>query len=275
MKLVFQTENEKGKKQPYKFALDPFNPSPQSNYSFTSFIPFDASPYFKQLAEEKFSINSSKIKVFDEVKIVAKKERDYRMIGNPGSDRIIDSKKTGTAYPDVFQMIQFNAPMATVKGNPPQLVIYVRGHEVVPMYMLNGMVVEADFINSIPPTSIDYMEVLGTGSSARYGVARVINVVLKPGGIQREPIGMNTTKYPGFYQAREFYSPRYDVPDNRHNLDDKRTTLHWEPVVVTDAYGRAAISFFTADAASTYRIVMEGITYDGYPGTASATFVVE
>jgi TonB-dependent Receptor Plug Domain len=273
MKLVFQTENEKGKKQPYKFALDPFNPSPLSNYRFTSYLSFDATPFLKQQAEEKLVINSTKVKVFDEVKIVAKRERDPRLLGMPGVDRVVDPKKLGSGYANVFQMLQSQVPGVVVTGYPPNMSIKIRGKD--PIYLYNGMQVEADFFSTISPTEVDYVEVLGPGSALRYGATSALNVVLKAGGGARETIGMNTVKYPGFYQTREFYSPRYNVPDNRHSLDDKRITLCWMPVVETDALGRGEVSFFTADAASTYRIVMEGITYDGYPGTASATFVVE
>jgi hypothetical protein len=108
-----------------------------------------------------------------------------------------------------------------------------------------------------------------------YGANSVINVVLKIGAWDRVPIGVNQAKYPGFYSTREFYSPRYDVKDDRHNLLDKRTTLFWEPMMLTDANGRAALSFYTGDVASRYRIVIEGITADGYPGTGTITFEVK
>jgi TonB-dependent Receptor Plug Domain len=273
MKLAFQTENEKGKKQPYKFALDPFNPSPASSHPFTSFVAFDASPFLKQQAEEKLVINSQKVKVFDEVKVVAKRERDPRLIGMAGADRLVDPQKLSQGYANVFQMLQSQVPGVIVTGNPPNMSILIRNKP--PIYLYNGMVVEADFISTISPTEIDYVEILGPGSASRYGGTSALNIVPKAGGGTRETIGVNSAKYPGFYQSREFYSPRYDVPDNRHSFDDKRTTLFWMPILETDENGRAAVSFFTADAASSYRIVMEGITYDGYPGTASSTFKVE
>jgi uncharacterized protein YfaS (alpha-2-macroglobulin family) len=65
------------------------------------------------------------------------------------------------------------------------------------------------------------------------------------------------------------------VKDNRHSLEDKRTTLFWEPMMMTDPQGRAAVAFYTGDVASRYRVVLEGITADGYPGTASTTFEVK
>lgn len=76
-------------------------------------------------------------------------------------------------------------------------------------------------------------------------------------------MGINQARFPGFYQPREFYAPRYDVADDRHNLLDKRTTLFWHPTVTTDSEGKAIITFFTADVTTRYRIIMEGIAPDG------------
>jgi hypothetical protein len=35
----------------------------------------------------------------------------------------------------------------------------------------------------------------------------------------------------------EFYSPRYDMPSERHSVADKRTTLYWEPMVEQTVLG--------------------------------------
>jgi hypothetical protein len=123
------------------------------------------------------------------------------------------------------------------------------------------------------PTDVEIIEVVKSGA-AMYGANSVINIVLKSGAWDRVPIGINQVKYPGFYQSREFYSPRYDVPNDQQNKPDKRTTLYWEPIIETDNHGRAAINFYTADVSSRYRIIIEGITPDGYPGTGTTIFEV-
>ena len=97
MNLVFQTENEKGKKQPYKFLLDPFNSPPQPAYSFTSFTPFDATKYLAQQAEEKHFLKSTEIKVLKDVVVTAKKEPDSRLIGFSG-DAVIKVKNNDVGF---------------------------------------------------------------------------------------------------------------------------------------------------------------------------------
>jgi hypothetical protein len=69
-----------------------------------------------------------------------------------------------------------------------------------------------------------------------------------------------------FAITRQFYRPRYTVktPDV---LKDQRSTIHWEPLVITDKEGKAAVSFFTSDKPSNYTIIMEGSDMNGNIGS--------
>jgi len=59
-----------------------------------------------------------------------------------------------------------------------------------------------------------------------------------------------------------FYSPRYTVATTPTGKD-RRSTIFWEPNVVTDAYGKAALSFFSADQPGTYTVIIEGTDMNG------------
>jgi hypothetical protein len=68
----------------------------------------------------------------------------------------------------------------------------------------------------------------------------------------------------GYQTPTEFYSPQYDTPELRNNLvPDLRSTIYWQPNVVSDENGKASLSFYTADSQSTYSAVIEGVTSDG------------
>lgn len=270
MNLVFQTENLKGKKQPYKFILDPLAPPAATAYNITAFEPFDASKFLQQQADEKLIEKSTKTIVLEEVTISAKKEPDPRLIGM-GGGRVVDVKKIGAeGYGNIFQLMQTRVPGVIVTSSGNSYSVKIRGANAI--FLLDGRVSDVDMVGMMAPTDVEYIEVLP--NSALYG-GSAINIILRQGAWDRDAIGVNQVKHPGFYQTREFYSPNYNVKDNRHSLEDKRTTLFWEPMMMTDAAGRAAVAFYTGDVASRYRIVMEGITVDGYPGTATATFRVE
>lgn len=274
MTLVFQTENKKGKKQPYKFSLDPAALPPSFPQRFTSFLAFDATPFLEQKADEKLIENSSKVKVLDEAKVTAKRDTPDPRLLNPGgpSGRVVDVQKDlggGLGYASINQMLYARVAGLNVIDGGWQ----IRGKPVV--FAVNNMQVTTDFVNAISPTDVDLIEVLF--NSVQYGGQHVISIILRDGSSVRdyEVVGVNQVKTRGFYQAREFYSPNYDVNDNRHSLEDKRTTLFWEPMMMTDLEGRAAVAFFTGDVPSRYRVVIEGVTADGYPGTASTTFEVK
>ena len=75
----------------------------------------------------------------------------------------------------------------------------------------------------------------------------------------------NTTFYPLGYQAPvEFYSPKYDTTAKKDNeIPDLRTTLYWNPKLVTDERGNTSFSFYTSDQPGSYFVCIEGISEDG------------
>jgi len=86
------------------------------------------------------------------------------------------------------------------------------------------------------------------------------------------PISITKVTPLGFQKPAEFYVPKYDVDSVRLNdKADLRTTIYWNPKLETDENGSEHVSFYTADKANNYSVVMEGITSSGeicrYAGT--------
>ena len=73
------------------------------------------------------------------------------------------------------------------------------------------------------------------------------------------------TYYPLGYQLPvEFYSPKYDRTDRVDNeVPDVRTTLYWQPQLVTDEKGQAVFSFYNSDHPGDYFMIIEGISENG------------
>jgi len=68
----------------------------------------------------------------------------------------------------------------------------------------------------------------------------------------------------GYQKPAEFYSPRYDTQEEKNRWNpDMRTTIYWNPNVHILSSGEASFDFYTADASTTYTIVIEGITPEG------------
>lgn len=65
----------------------------------------------------------------------------------------------------------------------------------------------------------------------------------------------------GYQTPVEFYSPQYDTPELKYDrVADLRSTIYWKPNLEADIDGNASVSFYTADAKTTYSVVVEGFT---------------
>ncbi|MBC7418253.1 MAG: carboxypeptidase regulatory-like domain-containing protein [Pedobacter sp.] len=78
----------------------------------------------------------------------------------------------------------------------------------------------------------------------------------------------------GYDKSRAFYVPRYDVTANL-NRNDLRTTVYWNPSVVTDAAGKASFEFYNADGKGKYKVVVEGIDDNGDVARSVYRYIVK
>lgn len=67
----------------------------------------------------------------------------------------------------------------------------------------------------------------------------------------------------GFAKQREFYSPKYVNAANTYNYNDLRTTIYWNPKVITTTAAPLALEYYNADGNGTYRAVIEGVDKNG------------
>ena len=80
----------------------------------------------------------------------------------------------------------------------------------------------------------------------------------------------------GYSTERNFNAPDYGNPKTDTSKTDFRSTIYWNPEVVTNSVtGAADISFYASDLPGTYRIVGEGITQTGEPVRSIVFITVE
>ncbi len=84
--------------------------------------------------------------------------------------------------------------------------------------------------------------------------------------------GMYLDKPMPISYAKQFYKPKYTVKDTAGHLPDRRSTIDWEPNIITGINGMAKVVFYTADKPSTYTITIEGGDMNGNIG--SKTFKI-
>ena len=164
-----------------------------------------------------------------------------------------------------------------------------QGNKTPVQVFLNGMPVDARDINNVSVADLESVEIflrdeLGTVDRA-YGTrgVLVINTKKAPVGqkISRQELmdmipKTNVIKYSpmGYSKEREFYSPKY-LPNAQITNTDLRTTIYWNPKVITDEKGAASFEFFNADGRGTYRAVIEGFDKNGNLGRAVYRYTVK
>ncbi len=180
-------------------------------------------------------------------------------------------------YTTIYDLIRTTVPRAKViRNGPVQKVILGRlssGTEAA--IALDGKLVSFNFLETIDPHSIAIVDILtGFYASGLYGTDPVIALVSKdPSEVAKPQSGILNLQHPGYYQAREFYCPDYELSPVTNPKPDYRTTLFWDPdISITDR--SAEIRFFTGDQPGTYLIWIEGLTEDGVPFTQRQTFSV-
>ncbi|SDD83396.1 hypothetical protein SAMN05216464_102719 [Mucilaginibacter pineti] len=97
----------------------------------------------------------------------------------------------------------------------------------------------------------------------------------KRGPYNKVSIGMALFRgAPLAWPRQHFYSPKYFKKQNMATTTDRRSTIFWEPNLVTGPDGKATLSFYTSDIAGIYTIVMEGADMSGSIGTITQTLKV-
>jgi hypothetical protein len=86
------------------------------------------------------------------------------------------------------------------------------------------------------------------------------------------PSGFFAYTFKGFTPLRTFYSPKYSAASP---LPDTRSTIYWNPELITDAQGNATFEYLNNDSKGTYRVVIEGIDADGNIGRQVYRYKVE
>jgi hypothetical protein len=151
--------------------------------------------------------------------------------------------------------------------------------------IIDGIILSGQSLNDISKDDVYSVEVLRSGAAkAIYGTG------IEPGGAliittrrtadpryvtSTIPAGLITYPFKGFHVKRIFYSPKYDHPKKDGERFDSRSTIYWNPNIITGIDGKAAFEYYNADTKGTYRVVVEGIDDDGKLCRAGYRYKVE
>ncbi len=229
-----------------------------------------------QLADQEKQLASFyKAKVLEDVVVKAKTKKPVD---------ILDEKYTSGLFSggDAYQFDLLNDPSAVgaisifnyLQGRVPGLQITtgtptsLQWRGGTPQIYLDEMPADADMISSLSISDVAYVKVLrppffgGTGGGASGAIA----IYTKKGNDRpREPgKGLSNNSVRGYTSMREFYSPNYGTFNENDSKKDVRTTLYWNPQVITNhTNNKVTLSFYNNDISQAFRVVIEGMTSDG------------
>ena len=155
--------------------------------------------------------------------------------------------------------------------------VYNSGLRVPVQIFLDGMPIEANFLNNIIPSDVESVEIflkddLGLVNRT-YNTNGVLSIYSKKDA--KKPVTADDLKllFPpnnvltysplGYLKTREFYTPKYTTPASRSAGTDLRTTVYWNPKVFTDKNGTMSFDFYNGDNKGNYKAVLEGTDIDG------------
>lgn len=90
----------------------------------------------------------------------------------------------------------------------------------------------------------------------------VIYLTLKPGALDPVRSYSIIEKISGYYNSRVFYQPSNN---SKNPSTDQRTTIYWNPLIVTDEKGEATVTFYNSSLKTKLNVLAEGITENGVP----------
>jgi hypothetical protein len=167
---------------------------------------------------------------------------------------------------DIFQYLQGKVAGLQINttSNPPTLSW--RGGS--PQLYVDEMNTSPDMVSSIPVSDVAYIKVFrppfmgGIGG----GSGGAIAIYTRKGGDQKQEPGkgLSNNSVSGYTAIRQFYSPDYEAEGPDNDKKDLRTTLYWNPQVITvPGQNKVTLKFFNNDITQGFRVVIEGMTKDG------------
>jgi hypothetical protein len=136
-----------------------------------------------------------------------------------------------------------------------------------PQLYLDETAVDPGFVSSLNVSDVAYIKVFRPPFMGGFnGANGAIAIYTRRGGdVKPEPgKGLNSNKVFGYTLIKEFYSPNYAAFSQKNEQRDLRTTLYWNPSVITmPQKNQVVLSFYNNDVTGAFRVIIEGMTRDG------------
>ena len=178
----------------------------------------------------------------------------------------ITDEPTAQALQDVFTYLQGRVAGLIISNTGANVSLLWRGS--TPDLYLDQMKVDASQLKTISMTNVAYVKVFSPpffGSFGGGGSGAIAVYTRRGGDVKSAPgDGLSSQIVTGYTFYKEFYQPDYRIANNESTDDDARSTLYWNPYILTDKKRKTVqIMFYNNDFSKKFRLVLEGINSEG------------
>ncbi len=224
------------------------------------------------------SLNAQKVKTLESVTVHGREKSAKEKLNELYASGLFSSMDASVfdlindqfavSYPDVFTYLQGKVAGLQITNNGNTTTMQWRGS--TPGVYLNEMQTDVSGLKNVSMSDVAMVKVFPPGSGVGFGggAGGVIAVYTKKGVDTKSNDasfkGLEKARIIGYSLMKEFYSPNYAQESVDNEAVDVRTTLYWNPLVLTDKSNRrVTIQFYNNDITKKVRIVLEGINEDG------------
>jgi hypothetical protein len=281
-RIYYQLPKSKGlgdvSVQFFQNKLSPFsNNSKATGYFYNHLADTSGNRYHVQLndaAERELKYLKGKVLATVEIKARQKsatEEMDKKYTSGlfSGGDArefdLVNDPFSSTAM-DIFQYLQGKVAGLQINATTSPPTLSWRGG--TPQIYLDEMPTSPDMVSSVPVSDVAFIKVFqppfmgGSGG----GSGGAIAIYTRKGGDQKQEPGkgLSNNSVSGYTAIRQFYSPNYETFSEENEKKDLRSTLYWNPSVITSpGKNKVTLTFFNNDVTNSFRVIIEGMTKDG------------
>ncbi len=285
-KLYYQFNNDKDKLLTMRASFDvknnlvpgasPYRPDTSALYRYT-FPDADILKKTSELARKTIELQEQlkKVQTLESVTVTAKTKSKAQQMdeqytsglfsGGDGYTFVTEDDPFANSSLSVLNYLQGKVAGLQITGNGPQMSMSWRGG--TPTLFFNEMQSDINQIQNLPMSDVALIKVFRPPfmGAPGGGSGGAIAVYTKKGAaLNKDVKGLDFASIPGYTPAREFYSPDYSKYDERQSQPDYRSTLYWNPFILTDKNSRRMLfTFYNNDVTRRFRVVIEGCNVEG------------
>lgn len=168
-----------------------------------------------------------------------------------------------TSSGDIFQYLIGRIAGLDINNSSIPPIVKWRGYETV--FYLDEVGVDVEVLQSVSINDIAYVKAFRPpfiGARLGGGGGAIAVYTRRGDDVKNYVKGMGYKIIEGYTKLKQFYSPNYDVEKSANR--DTRTTLYWNPYVVTTKENPSfQFSFFNNDNSKQLKVIVAGINEQG------------